>query len=59
MEVGQRLVAVDTVVKAEAEEVDLAAHARVDRHLAVEVEEVERQAAVDIGVDGLRRLRQE
>ena len=44
------VVAVDLVVEAESEDTHLAAGAAVERQLAVEVEVVEGQAALDIGV---------
>lgn len=56
--VGDGLVAEHLVVETEAEEVQLAAGARVETQLAVDVEEVEGQAAVDIAIELLGGLRQ-
>ena len=54
--VGDGLIVAYRVVEVEAEEADLAAGARVGRNLAVEVEKVEGQAAVDVGVEQLGGL---
>ena len=53
MVVGDGLVAVHTVVKAETEEVQLAAGAGVEGEFAVEVEEVEGQSSVHVVVENL------
>ena len=49
--VGESLVAEHLVVESEAEEVNLAARPRVDGEFSVEVQKVEGEAALDIGVD--------
>ena len=46
MEIGERLIAYHLVVETETEQVDFAARAGVDRHFAVEVEEVEGETLV-------------
>ncbi len=51
MEVGDGLIAVDTVVEAETEEAEFAARAGVERQLAIDVEEIERHAAFHIGIE--------